>query len=64
MGNNSEVGELDPAIDDCMQYKMKFPSVLSFIDKRTKEGCDRGSSQRKRWERASFSNFFLNRLSC
>jgi len=38
----SEIGaELDPAVDDCRLYKNNSPSFLSYLDKRTKEGCDR-----------------------
>jgi len=35
-------GELDPADDVCRRCK-KNSSVISCIDKRTKEDCDRGS---------------------
>jgi len=36
-------GELDPAVDDRKCCQKNFSSVLSYIDKRTKEACDRGS---------------------
>jgi len=42
MRDNPKEGELDPAADDRRRCK-NFPSVLSCIDKRTKEVCDRGS---------------------
>jgi len=43
MRDNPEGGELDPADDVHKRCKKNSPSVLSCIDKRTKEGCDRGS---------------------
>jgi len=40
---NPEGGELDPADDERRCCKKNFSYVLSCLDKRTKEGCDRGS---------------------
>jgi len=42
MQDNPEGSELDPANDVSKHCKKNSPSVLSCIDKRTKEGCDRG----------------------
>jgi len=39
--NNPEGGEPDPAVHD--RRRCNENSALSCIDKRTKEGCDRGS---------------------
>jgi len=36
-------GDLDPVEDVRKRCKKNYPSVLSYIDKRTREGCDRGS---------------------
>jgi len=36
-------GELNPAEGVRRRCKKNFPSVLSYIGKRTREGCDRGS---------------------
>jgi len=41
MRDNPEGGELDSADDVCRRCKKN--SVFSCIDKRTKDGCDRGS---------------------
>jgi len=41
--DNTEGGELDPAADVRRHCKRNSSSVLSCIDKRTKEGCDRSS---------------------
>jgi len=38
-----EKGEPDPAVDNRRRCKKNSPSVLSYIGKRKKEGCDRGS---------------------
>jgi len=54
MRDNSEGGELDPAKGVRRCCKKNSP-VLSYIGKRTKEGCDLGSSRRARRERASTS---------
>jgi len=43
MWDSQDGGGPDPAIDDRRPSKKNSPSVLSCIDKRTKEGCDRGS---------------------
>jgi len=40
MWDNPEEGDLDPADD---ARRMNFSSILSCIDKKTKEGCDRDS---------------------
>jgi len=40
MWDNPEGGDLDPADD---VRRKNFSSVLSCIDKKTKEDCDRGS---------------------
>jgi len=44
MWKNPEGGELDSA--ECVRRRCKknSPSALSCIDKRTREGCDRGSA--------------------
>jgi len=42
MRDNPEGGEFDPADDVRRRYK-NSPSVLSYTDKRTSEGYDRGS---------------------
>jgi len=60
MQDNPEGDELDPADDVCRRCKKNSSFVLSCIDKRTKEGCDRGSKvetvQNERdWEKASSS---------
>jgi len=41
--DNPERSELDPANDDRRRCKKNSLSVLSFIGKRTKQVCDRGS---------------------
>jgi len=43
MRDNPEGGELYSAEGVRRRCKKKFPSVVSCIGKRTKEGCDRGS---------------------
>jgi len=43
MRDNPEGSELDLAVDDRRYCKKNSPSVLSYIDKRIKEGCDRDS---------------------
>jgi len=43
MRDNSKRVELDPAEGVRRRCKKNSPSVLSCIDKRTKEGCDCGS---------------------
>jgi len=43
MRDNSEGGELDPAEGVRRRCRKNFPSVLSCIGKRKREGCDRGS---------------------
>jgi len=43
MRDNLEGDELDPENDVRRRSKKNFPSVLSCIGNRTKEGCDRGS---------------------
>jgi len=46
MRDNPEGGEQDLADDVRRRCKKNSPSVLSCIDKRTKEGCNRGSEFR------------------
>jgi len=61
MQNNPEESGLGPAGDDRRRCKKNSLSVLSCIDKRIKEGCDRGmqrsgdSSQRARRGKTSSS---------
>jgi len=43
MRENPEGGKLDPAEGVCRRCKKNHPSVLSYIGKRTREDCDRGS---------------------
>jgi len=43
MQRNPGGGELDPAESVRRRCKKNSPSVLSCIDRRIKEGCDRGS---------------------
>jgi len=43
MQDNLENGKLDPSEDVRRPCKKNFPSVLSCIRKRTREGCDHGS---------------------
>jgi len=43
MSDNPERGSLDPAVDIRRCCKKNCSSVLSYIGKRTKEGCDCGS---------------------
>jgi len=43
MRDNSNRGNLDPADDVRRRCKKNSSSILSCIDKRTEEGCDRGS---------------------
>jgi len=43
MRYNPEGDELDPAVDLCKRCKNNSHSVVSCMDKRTKEGCDHGS---------------------
>jgi len=43
MRDPPEEGELDPAVDVRRRCMKNSPSVLSCIDKRTKESCNRGS---------------------
>jgi len=43
MRDNPEGCELDPAEGIHRRCKKNSPSVLSGLDKRTREGCDRGS---------------------
>jgi len=43
MRDNQERGELDPAEGICWGCKKNYPSLLSCIGNRKKEGCDRGS---------------------
>jgi len=42
MRDNPHGGKLDAADDVCRRCKNNFPSVLSCIGKRTREGCGRG----------------------
>jgi len=44
--DNPGGGELDPAEGVCRCCKKNYPSVLSSIGKRTREGCDSGSEVR------------------
>jgi len=43
MRDNPERGELDPAEGVRRCCKKNYPSVLSCIGKRTREGCNRGN---------------------
>jgi len=43
MLDNPKVGELDSAVDVRRRCKKNSPYILSCIDKRTNDGCDRGS---------------------
>jgi len=46
MQDNPVRGELDLAVDDRRRCKKNSSSILSCIDKKTKESCNRGSKVR------------------
>jgi len=44
MHDNPEGGKSDPTVDDRRRCKKNYsPSVLSDVDKRTKEGCNQAT---------------------
>jgi len=51
MRGNPGGGELSSAIDVRRSCKKNFPSVLSCVGKRTKEGCERGGEVRTVYSR-------------
>jgi len=59
MLDNPEGGESDPADDIRRRCKENFPSVLSCIRKRTREGCDQERVMRKISSPGSIAGYLI-----